>query len=245
MRIKLVNLLAAVIGLGASQIASAADMPAKTLVVAPVAAVAPDWSGFYVGINGGYGWTDGVRFGHLDDNPQGVSPKGGFGGGQIGYNYQINNLVFGVEADIQGADISESVLDRNFGDQFSSKLDWFGTVRGRIGYALNSFLLYVTGGFAYGHIVSDVTNPLLFGAPYHFDGTSTGYTLGGGVEYMLNSAWSVKAEYQRINLGTNDPTNAAGLRFSSALARGILKASNFDTVRVGLNYKFHLTSRPK
>lgn len=235
MRIKLVCLSAALLGLGASQIASAADKPAKTPIVAPVV---PDWSGFYAGINGGYGWADGVQFGHLDDNPQGVSAKGGFVGGQIGYNFQINNFVIGAEADIQGGDISDSVVDRNFGDRFSSSLEWFGTARGRVGYAFNPILLFVTGGFAYGHIVSDVTNPLLFGAPYHFDGTSTGYTLGGGVEYKLNSAWSVKAEYQRINLGTNDPTNPAGQTFSSQLAKEILKASEFDTVRVGLNYKF-------
>ena len=231
-------LLAAAAAFGFASVACAADMPVKAPVAAPLA---PVWTGFYVGLNGGYGWADGTTIGHLDDNPQGISPKGGFGGGQIGYNFQIGSIVLGAEADFQGSGLKDSMTDLNFGDSFSSKMDWFGTVRGRIGYTfnpVNPLLVYFTGGFAYGHIVTDVTSPSLLGAPYHFSGTSTGYTLGGGVEYKITPAWSLKVEYQRINLGTNDPTNPAGATFSSVLSREILNASEFDTVRVGVNYKF-------
>lgn len=217
-------------------VAYAADLPVKASAPAPSTS---DWTGLYAGINGGYGWANETVLGDTEDNPQGISPKGAFGGAQIGYNYQTDKVVLGVEADLDRSGISASMTDANFGDRFSSKLNWFGTVRGRLGYAFNPLLVYVTGGFAYGHIVTDVTSPSLIGAPYHYSGITTGYTLGGGVEYKLNSAWSVKVEYQYINLGTIDPASATGGTFSSRLTHDILHANAFHTVRLGLNYKFN------
>ena len=103
------------------------------------------WTGFYIGANGGYGWNANH---HSDDL---LDPAGGFGGGQIGYNWQGGfgfgpHLVLGIEADIQGADISDSVAG------VKSQVNWFGTVRGRIGYAFDRTLIYGTGGFAYGEV---------------------------------------------------------------------------------------------
>ena len=117
----------------------------------PIYVAAPIWSGFYIGVNGGYGWT-------ANDGP--LAPEGGFGGGQIGYNWQglfgYSPWVIGIEADIQGAGISDSVSDV-LGSQENS-LNWFGTVRGRIGYAAGPALIYATGGFAYGEVQAKGNN---------------------------------------------------------------------------------------
>ena len=201
------------------------------------------WAGLYVGANVGYGWSpnsDQLALG--GDFPTGLSAAGAFGGGQLGYNWQYGHLVVGAEADIQGADISDRVQDLNFGDNFHSRLDWFGTVRGRLGYAFDRTLVYATAGFAYGGIHNGVNGPSLPGSPYRFDGTATGYAVGAGVEYKFNPAWSIKGEYQYINLGTNDPTNPAGAASSGIFGGGVatVRDDEFHTLRLGLNYKFGL-----
>src|SRR5262245_31203276 len=169
-----------------------------------------------------------------------VSPDGGFGGGQIGYNWQgvwHPHLVLGVEADFQGADISDRRTDK-FGDILQSKLDWFGTVRGRLGYAFDRTLVYGTGGFAFGGI-----EKLGDFSPFPFadnvakvDKTATGYVVGGGIEYKVTPAWSVKAEYQYINLGQNDPKFQSGLSFKRV--GNTVDDDAFHTVRAGINYHF-------
>ncbi len=183
------SLLAGVAGVTlAAATASAADLPARA-APPPVVAAAPifTWSGFYVGVNAGWGWRD-------DDEESvilgGAAPgtlifpdngDGGFvGGGQIGYNYQIGSFVVGVEADIQWADTDEgedvrfvpagapgTFIPGTFDNNLS---DWFGTVRARVGVAFDRVLIYGTGGLAY----SDDT---------------TGWALGGGVEWALPVNW--------------------------------------------------------
>jgi outer membrane immunogenic protein len=174
-----------------------------------------NWSGLYAGVNGGYGWN-GVS--NLD--PGAPDPSGGFGGGQIGYNWQgvwHPNLVLGIEADFQGSGIS----DKDFaGDK--SELNWFGTVRGRIGYAFDRTLIYGTGGFAYGNIKNTGT--------FSVSETQTGWVVGGGVEYKLAPAWSVKAEYQFLSLDASDQ-NGAG-----RLGDFDFDRSEVHTFRVGVNY---------
>src|SRR5208337_5154757 len=116
-----------------------------------------NWSGFYAGVNGGGAWSDFSDQLAYPGTIGGVSPSGGFGGGQIGYNWQSfwrSHVVFGVEADIQGAGISDKRTD-GFGDAVKSDLNYFGTIRGRIGYALDSSLVYFTSGFAYGGIKNE------------------------------------------------------------------------------------------
>jgi outer membrane immunogenic protein len=207
-----------------------------------------NWSGFYVGVNTGYGWSPNADQLTLSgDFPTGLSPAGGFAGGQIGYNWQINRLIIGAEADIQGAGISDRVQDFNFGDRFHSELNWFGTVRGRLGYSFDRTLVYVTGGFAYGGVRNAVDGPTLPGAPYRFDGTAAGYVLGAGLEYKFNPAWSIKGEYQYINLGTNDPTNPAGAHYSNIGGGGVATVRNdeYQTFRLGLNYRFGPGEAPR
>jgi outer membrane immunogenic protein len=209
--------------------------------------VAP-WAGFYAGVNGGYGWSESSNqlacpanclAGFFGDSFSGLHPEGGFGGGQIGYNWQgiwHPHLVFGIEADIQGAGISAHALDGN-GSTENSKLDWFGTVRTRLGYAFDRTLVYATGGFAYGGVENDVLFHARIPTDYRISRTATGYVAGGGIEYKFNPAWSVKAEYQYINLGTNDPfAPIVPGTFSSQ--GGTIKEDAYNTVRFGLNYHF-------
>lgn len=202
---------------------------------APVAAF---WTGPYVGINGGYAWgrdTD-VSVTPLATLNAPVPVKGsfasegGFGGGQIGYNWQplgqggykdgpaAGNFVFGIEADIEGADISGS--ETVSGVATSTKLDWFGTVRGRLGYAFGTTLVYGTGGVAFGGVQDKL------GTVSH-SATDTGYAAGGGVEHIFTPTWSAKAEYQYINLGTDS------LKDGSATADF---NHEYNTIRLGLNY---------
>jgi outer membrane immunogenic protein len=185
------------------------------------------WTGFYAGVNAGYGWNaNGDQF--AEEGTFGLNAKGGFGGGQIGYNWQgilHPHLVLGVEADIQGSDISDKI-NFGFGEIGKNSLDWFGTIRGRIGYAFDASLVYFTGGFAYGGMNN---------ADFEFkkSDTATGYVLGGGYEYKFTPAWSLKAEYQYINLGKNDPTFDGFLLSDQGIK---VNDDAFHTLRVGLNY---------
>jgi len=194
------------------------------------------WTGFYAGINGGYAW-DASDIGSAL-SPFDIKPEGGFGGGQIGYNWQgalHPHLVIGVEADFQGADISDEVKvsGGNAYVGIKSSLDWFGTVRGRLGYAFDNTLVYATGGFAYGKITDEISagytvRKKTFAASYSEDNTSTGYVVGGGLEHKFSPNWSVKAEYQYIDLGKD-----------SGWAKVADENYTLHTARVGLNYHFN------
>jgi outer membrane immunogenic protein len=199
--------------------ANAADIykapPAVSFKDTPPPYVGVNWSGFYVGINGGYGWNNT----HSSDL---VDPVGGFGGGQIGYNFQRGSIVFGIEADFQGAAISDKDA---FGDK--SNLNWFGTARGRLGYAFGSALLYGTGGFAYGNVKNTL------GGVGTLSETQTGWVAGGGLEYKLGPSWSVKAEYQFLSLDASDPNGPGPL---GGIVFG--DRTEFHTARIGVNYLF-------
>ena len=218
--------------------AQAADLyrapPPPPVSYVPPVVPANTWTGFYAGINGGYGWGGGgntISYYDGADQSARAQPQGGFGGGQIGYNYQTGSFVFGVETDFQGAGISDSVTGTTAnGNDFTSKesIDWFGTARGRLGFAVGNALLYGTGGFAYGNVNQHATNG---GDVFVSNTTQTGYAAGGGVEYKFTPAWSVKAEYQYIDLGSQKLTDNLGISTNSL-------DTNFQTARVGLNYRF-------
>jgi outer membrane immunogenic protein len=220
---------------------------------------APTWAGFYVGVNGGYGWANNNTGSQVDlfvspaDHffpAKSLDESGGFGGGQVGYNFQRDRFVFGVEFDIQGSGISDktatltsgsaAVIPVNY-DQ-SINIDWFGTIRGRMGYSIGSTLLYATGGFAFGGV--NYKTGILAPSNGAFsnesrDSVETGYVVGGGVEYAINPAWSVKAEYQYINLGSEHLSgqifNANGTPAIGQFTKTEADV-NFSTVRLGLNY---------
>jgi outer membrane immunogenic protein len=208
------------------------------------------WTGFYAGVNGGYAWSAGdptVSSAVSDIDPTAkLSPTGGFGGGQIGYNWQRDRFVFGIETDIQGAGIGETAIATASASGFAaakSSLDWFGTVRGRLGYAFGSGLIYATGGFAYGGVadrllVTAVSGGVSSTTSVRVDNTATGYVVGGGLEYALNPAWSLKAEYQYIDLGGSALAGTAseGPIVSTGSANFV---HSYNTVRLGLNYHVH------
>lgn len=174
---------------------------------APAPYSAFSWAGLYAGAN------IGGQFGSVTNS--GVDPTGFMGGLQVGYNWQTGQFVYGIEGDIQfsGAD------DTNGGRKFSNP--WFGTVRGRIGYAWNTnLLLYATGGLAYGEGKLETLGTSE--SHSHF-----GWTVGVGGEWALARNWSVKAEYLFINL-TDERYTLTGLNHE------------FETnlLRFGFNYRF-------
>jgi outer membrane immunogenic protein len=214
----------------------------------------PLWTGLYLGVNGGYAWRQkDDQFSYpinLDDPGNegfaGIGAEGGFGGGQIGYSVQgalgTPWLVTGIEADFQGGDIKGSGIDA-LSENLQTRLDWFGTVRGRLGYAASNTLFYFTGGYAYGRLKQHAENTdYTPTAVYESTVTAGGYVLGGGIEYKFNPSWSLKAEYQYMNFGKNDPAlvpgeYSPGTPPASAGADSYhLSDDAFHTVRVGLNY---------
>ncbi|MET0968026.1 MAG: outer membrane beta-barrel protein [Tardiphaga sp.] len=245
--------------------AAAADMAPRTYAkAAPMVSPLYNWSGFYAGIHAGY--TFGDRTG-VDTTGQapinvlnvlggarpasvGLDRDGFIGGGQIGYNWQASSpWVWGLEADISYVDINSS---RNvvttplsgigaLNNAFGTSMDYFGTVRGRVGYAWDRTMVYATGGFAYGQ----VENAAAFGGPagqLQFVGsnrdTKTGYTVGGGVEHAWTGNWTVKAEYLYYDLGDTTVgvnvipgSGGGGTGYNSSFS------NDGHIVRAGLNYK--------
>ncbi len=228
------------------------------------------WSGFYLGINGGYAsgdWKGDFTYQGAADaafNPgKKISADGGFGGGQIGFNKQMNSILVGVEADIEGADLkgkssfnNDNILFYNghspsFTKNVDSRLDYFGTLRGRFGYSFGSVLPYFTGGLAWGHTHSDLTvynnylNYLGILSGPSGNGSVTedhlGWTIGAGVEYAVDTKWSVKAEYLYVDLGTENYRYAgmiaAGIGGGAFNTDGLRSDLNFNSVKVGLNYR--------
>jgi outer membrane immunogenic protein len=249
--------LAAVTSVGLCAAASAADLP-RAVLKAPVMVVPPVtyWAGWYAGVNLGYGWggervtqsgdavgvqpaiNSGAIPASLASNPSGI-----IGGGQIGFNSQRNRVVFGVEADWQGADISSSQSVSPGVAPFltttaTQRLDFLGTLRGRIGYLpIDPLLIYVTGGLAYGDVQmsGSVTSA---GCAVVCAGTSTsslqaGWALGVGAEWAVAPRWTAKIEYLHYDLGSVSQTITVGPGMFLAQNVNI----NGDIVRVGVNHK--------
>lgn len=237
--------------------AYAADLAPQPVEPAPPIVEPYSWTGFYAGINGGYafGTKHHVRM-NEDDGPNllygstygDLTPKGGFGGIQAGYNQQFGGFVFGLEADIQGAGIAGKTTSTDFSADYTlttkSRTNWFGTVRPRIGYAFDNILIYATGGLAFGG-VKYKQDYLDFGSIPHYTSypsksdTRIGYALGGGVEYAITQNWSVKLEYQYVDLGRS---NLDGVEVRSGLPTEYSihtkLRTDFHIVRLGLNYRF-------
>jgi outer membrane immunogenic protein len=211
--------LGAVAGLAAAASANAADL---------------GYTGFYIGVNGGYASDARGRHGGIEDN-------GAFGGGQIGYNWQGAlgagpHLVLGIEADFQGTGIDHtagsSLIFPNRIDPVlhTRSFDYFGTLRGRLGYAAGPVLFYGTAGLAYGN-EKNVFDDFFNGNVYRANSTQIGYAAGGGVEYKIDPAWSLKVEYQYVELNADRPVGTLG---------GFVRTrdTELDTVRGGINYHF-------
>ena len=218
--------------LAMSAMVSAADLPRKSppspVVYAPPAF---SWTGFYAGVNAGYGFGGTTGGSNLFTDPSGF-----IGGGQIGYNYQLpNNIVLGIETDIQYSGLSNDRANV-FGTSSRFTQDYFGTVRGRVGYAFNGTgtildrtLFYGTGGFAYGDDRFRLGN-------LRSDQTQLGYAVGGGVEYAITNNFTAKLEALYVNLGKD--TYSFGVQGNSVGPVSTSAGTEFGLVRAGLNYKF-------
>ncbi len=206
--------------------AYAADLPAAPApytkapaIVAPVT----NWTGFYIGAMGGYGTESGSD-----------AIKGGFAGGTIGYNWQFNQFVAGIEADGAWANISNSAT-QVFGGvpvTATAKIDALGTVRGRFGYAFDQVLFYGTGGLAIADTKLSASVPGLTISDSH---TQTGWTAGAGIEWMFVPRWSLKAEY--LFRSFSSQTFFAGQ--IAGLPQGASTGTvNINSGQVGINYHF-------
>ncbi|KNY24685.1 porin family protein [Methylobacterium sp. ARG-1] len=281
-------LLASTVLAGMTVAASAADLPRRA-APPPVFTPVPvfTWTGFYVGVNAGYGFDassrnttnyalpSGSLINSADTNAvvsvNNRSNNDGFtGGAQIGYNYQFtpgSGVVVGIEADAQYVDFARRANgtlnygvtgvpgtafsgSRAFVATSGNGLDYFGTVRGRLGYAFDRTLVYATGGYAYGSGQDDQN----FAGNRFRDSFRTGYAVGGGIEYALptdsflnffkSSAVTLKVEGLYVNLDRQKNT-AGGVFYSNLLApngvaylNGAAANTEFAVVRAGLNYKF-------
>ncbi len=216
--------LAVVTTMGA---ANAADLPRREVMPAkaPIYVAAYNWTGFYAGINGGYGWGSSTW-----SNPIGSTGSfdinGSVVGGTLGYNWQAGQLVFGLEGDIDWSNIGGRTGNGLCaGISCETKNTWLGTARGRVGYAWDRFLPYITGGLAVGDVKS---TPAGFGSETD---TQVGWTLGGGAEVALAGPWTAKVEYLYVDLGTAS---------CGTSACGVSTDVDFHTnlVRGGINYRF-------
>ncbi|MCU4178635.1 porin family protein [Bosea sp. BH3] len=255
--------------------ALAADLPSRQYVAPVAVPPAFTWTGFYVGANAGYVWSENrSRYSYALTNPAdfadfnalalvpqslGRNGNGFVGGGQIGYNYQIDRFVLGAEADIQYLDgrqqsswsrtLSDAVGTATVTTTARSSIDWLGTVRARAGYAFDRTLVYATGGLAYGR-TKDASSIIPTGSdddgPFQGlwtgrkAGTRAGWTLGGGVEYAITDNLTLKGEYLYYDLGrtkyvlsgfSTDPDD----EFLGATVR---RKTSGSIVRAGLNWKF-------
>ncbi|MBW7968802.1 outer membrane beta-barrel protein [Bradyrhizobium sp. BR 10289] len=227
-------LLAAVslVALSAAAPALAADLAARPYTKAPaMVATIYDWSGFYIGLNGGGGSShatwDLVGFGRDGSH----DATGGTVGGQIGYRWQSGQFVFGVEGQGNWADFSGSHVGAISGFTNNTKIDAFGLLTGQVGYAWNNVLLYVKGGAA---VVSTKYDASFAGVGLgSSDDTRWGGTVGAGLEYGFAPNWSVGAEYNHIFLDGKDQTLTGAF---GTLA--IHTKQDVDMGLVRLNYKF-------
>src|SRR5262249_32061682 len=163
--------------------AIAADLPTRPGPALPVYL----WTGFYAGVNFGGDWR-----------ASGANASGVIGGGQLGYNWQFGRLVLGGETDIQGTTLRGStVLLSAIGNAITSttSLDYLGTLRGRVGFAHDRWLVYGTGGLAYTTINHDGMGLVGVGGTYSGSNEKAGFAAGGGVEWAFADRWSAKAEY--------------------------------------------------
>ena len=204
-------LLAAVslVALGAAAPAVAADLAARPYTKAPaMVAAIYDWSGFYIGINGGGGsahstWDQTAPFVGREGSHDAT---GGTVGGQIGYRWQSGQWVFGLEgqgnwADFTGDNVSAFLAQRN-----RTKIDSFGLITGQVGYAWNNVLLYVKGGAAVVGAKYDVFSTVSGAQLSSNDQTRWGGTVGAGLEFGFAPNWSVGVEYNHIFLSDKDVT---------------------------------------
>jgi len=258
---KFVVAAGAVAAFGLAGSANAADLPVRAPAYkATPAVIAYRWTGFYVGGNAGYNWGDSnvdwaydpafpttpatlaILTASAAANPH---PRGFTGGGQIGYNWQTGNVVLGAEADFEylGGSVSRFV-DLTFITPGNSqtetvKSQWLTTFRARVGWAWDRVLVYGTGGLAVGRIsYSDLeTYPGGLQQSASSDSTKAGWTVGGGIEYAVNTNWTVRGEYLYVDLGSTSYNSVVAGIPNSIITHNHSYKTNI--ARLGINYRFN------
>lgn len=192
-------------GLLSATSALAADLPRSNGAYYSPSSVY-NWGGFYAGANLGYEW------GKVTNSN--MTPSGLTGGIQGGYNWQQSQWVYGAEADLNLSGADDTFAPWKFSNP------WFGTIRGRIGYAFNNILAYGTGGIAFGNVRGERGG-------ISEDKTQFGWALGLGAEIGLTANWSAKAEYLYMDLGSRTYTTT-----------GVNNGFHSSVLRLGVNYHF-------
>jgi outer membrane immunogenic protein len=230
-------------------VAGAADLAVKAPVYKAAPVILSDWSGFYIGVHGGYGWghssIDTPDFPYLDEKKDAslrlgsfdVDPKGGVVGGHAGYNWQYGSVVTGLEIDFSAADIKAGGAAGTFWDSCreawgdisrSVKFDELATARARLGYVvLPNLLAYGTAGAAWGH--SEMTGSVQWFPSGSAFANNFGWVAGGGLEHKLWEHVLVRVEYLHYDFARTSYSTPA---FTTSAA------TTLDVVRAGLSYKF-------
>lgn len=211
-------LLAALLGVAIIAPAQAADLATLPRKAPPLVSPVTNWSGFYVGAVGGYAaQTGGV-----------TDIKGGLFGGTLGYNYQVGTWVFGIETDAAWADIKQSAAIPPIASA-ETKVQSTGTVRGRVGVAFDTVLLYGTGGYAW---ADNRISATILGFEFRDTQLHSGWTVGAGVEWMFAPHWSVKAEYLYRDFESRN-------YFSDLVPGGVASGRlQVNSGQIGVNYHF-------
>jgi outer membrane immunogenic protein len=239
-RIQLLAACAA-LGLVSLQAASAADLsgrmmppPMPSAMPAPYYAPLFSWAGPYIGANVGYGWGKGegdIAINGIGSGPISGEANGFLGGLQAGYNQQLGAFVVGVETDFQLSTVKGDVTGSPGTATLTAetKEPWFGTFRGRLGYASERWLMYLTGGAVYGEAkLSGAVSP--GGGSFDSSASYWSWTFGGGAETSVGDRWTVKLEY--LYVGT--PSDIPSPPRTSAISGDV----NSHIIRTGLNYRF-------
>jgi outer membrane immunogenic protein len=210
-----------------------ADLPVPP-VPAPVPFVAPySWTGLYIGLNAGYAGAkvSETLSGALSGSTS-MSMPGAVGGAQLGYNYQLGRVVMGFEADFDGSMATRSLTVPGIMSA-TAQIPWIGTLRGRLGYAFDRYLLYATAGGAANQLISTVNVGAIGSANTTF--THGAWTVGGGLEAAISQDFSVRVEYLYIDTGNINIAQVGGTPpppFVNVTGR-----IEENIVRAGLNYR--------
>jgi outer membrane immunogenic protein len=227
--------------------AQAADLSRAPVYKAPVAPPPSwTWTGFYVGgtLGGVVGHSSiandpASSFPWLNANSVSVNGSGVIGGLEAGYNWQMSQLVLGIEGDVSWSSLKSSTGAATPAvgvlDTFSSRLNALGTIRGRLGWAFDRALVYATGGVAFANLKDQLSDPVtVLGFTASPGSSETGWTAGVGIEYALTDHWTAKAEYLHVGFSqrTASVTPVAGTSYIFDYK------DKLDIGRVGINYKF-------
>ena len=227
-------LLAAAAAISAFSIsAMAADLPSRKAPATAAIAAPASWTGIYAGLNGGYAWGKSSQRDHGDQQVADgdYNVNGGVVGGTIGYNWQAQSFLYGVEGDAAWANISgSSAVCGTTHHICGTKADAFATARVRGGVAFDNTLLYVTGGAAFAHIKA-YDNGWVGTAGQSGSAFQTTWTVGAGIEHKIDARWSIKAEYLYAAFGRKAYFQIVGFTPEQVNL-------NLNVVRVGVNYKF-------